>query len=74
MADVNTNKHCLLRDLFSEAHSPKISSQFRINLTEDVHVDTIISSLNVFGSNKLRDDGVIIVDLILKGVVELVLS
>ena len=53
VANIDTNKHGLVGDLSSEVHSPEITSQFGIDLSHNVQVDTIIVTVDGFGSDEL---------------------
>ena len=74
VANVDTNKHGFVGDLSSKVHSPEITSEFGIDLSHDVQVDTIVVTVDGLGSDELRDDGVVRVNFIFNGGVEMLLS
>ena len=73
MADINTDKHGLLRDLGSERHSPEIAAKFGVHLSDDVQEDTIIVLGNCAISDELGNDGTVTVDLVLEEGVEVLM-
>jgi len=74
VANIDTNKHGLVGDLGAEVHSPEITSEFGVDLSHDVQVDTIVVTVDGLGSDELRDDGVVRVNFIFNGGVEVLLS
>lgn len=74
MANVDTNEHGLVGDLGAEVHSPEITSELGVDLSHDVQVDTIVVTVDGLGSDELRDDGVVRVNFIFNGGVEVLLS
>lgn len=73
MAYIDTNEHRLLRNLRSKVKSPQISSEFCVNLPQNVDVDSIIVFLNGFTRNKLGDNWAISVNLVFKSGVQMFL-
>ena len=73
VTNINTHKHCLLRDFLSKVHSPKVTSKFSIDLSHNVEIDTIVISINRLARNELRYYRVIAVNLIFNGGIELFL-
>ncbi len=63
-----------LRNFFVKVHSPEIASQLRVYLPQNVHEDPLIVFVDGLGRNELRDDWVVLVDLVLHLVVEVLLS
>lgn len=53
VTNIDTNKHSFTGNLCSEVHSPEITSQFGIDLSYNVQVDTIIVTVDGFGSDEL---------------------
>ncbi len=43
---VDTNKHGFLRDFWSKVQSPQVTTQFCVDLTKNVDVDSIVVFLN----------------------------
>jgi hypothetical protein len=74
VANVDTNEHGLVGDLSAEVHSPEITSEFGVDLSHDVQIDTIVVTVDGLGSDELRDDGVVRVNFIFNGGVEVLLS
>jgi len=70
VANVDTHKHGLVGDFWSELHAPEITTEFGVHLTDDVQEDAIIVLLNGAIGNKLRDNWRVAVDLILQERVE----
>lgn len=70
MANVNTHKHGLIGDFWSELHAPEITTEFGVHLTNDIQEDAIIVLLDGAVGNKLRDNWRVAVDLILQERVE----
>lgn len=59
VADIDTDKHSFLGDLFSEAHSPEVTTELSVDLSDDVHVDPVVVSVDGLAGNELRDHGVV---------------
>jgi len=74
VANVDTNEHGLVGDLSAEVHSPEITTELGVDLSHDVQVDTIVVTVDGLGSDELRDDGVVRVNFIFNGGVEVLLS
>lgn len=74
VAHINAYEHCLRGDLLVEVHSPQITTKLHVDLTDDVHVDPVVVSVNGLVGHELRDNGVVRVDLVLYGLVEVFLS
>lgn len=74
VAHVDAHKHGLGRDVSAEVHSPEVTSEFGIDLSYDVQVDAVVVSVDGLARHELRDDGVVIVDLVLHGGVEELLA
>jgi hypothetical protein len=74
MADVNSNQHGFLWDFSSEVHSPEVTTEFGIDLSEDVHVDSIVVFVDNLGLNKLGDNWRVCVDGVLNLFVEVISS
>jgi hypothetical protein len=74
MTYIDTNQHSFLGYLFAETHSPQISSEFGIYLSNDIHIDSVVVFLNDLTGNELWDHWIIIVYFILKSSVEVLLS
>lgn len=70
VADINTYEHCLRGDFLVEVHSPQITTKLHVDLTDDVHVDPVVVSVDRLVGHELRDNGVVGVDLVLDGLVE----
>lgn len=66
MADINTNKHSFVGDFCSKGHTPQISTNFCVHLSNDVHEDTIIILCYSTVSNKLWNDWCLTVNFILE--------
>lgn len=74
MANINAYQHCFLWDFFPKVHSPKITSQFCINLSYNIEINSIIVLSNSFARNELGDNWIIWIDLIFQSSVEVFLS
>jgi hypothetical protein len=74
VANIDTNKHGLVGDLSSEVHSPEITTELGIDLSHNVQVDAIVVTVDGLGSDELRDNGVVRVNFIFNGGVEMLLS
>lgn len=74
VANVDTNKHGLGRNILAEAHSPEIATELGIDLTDDVEEDSVVVSSNGLAGHELGDDWVVAVDLVLNSSVELLLT
>jgi hypothetical protein len=74
VANVDTNEHGLVGNLGAEVHSPEITTELGVDLSHDVQVDTIVVTVDGLGSDELRDDGVVRVNFIFNGGVEVLLS
>ena len=70
MAHINSNQHSLIGDFLAERHSPKISSEFGIHLSDDIQEDTVIILLDGAVGDKLGDDRTVTIDLVLQERVE----
>jgi hypothetical protein len=42
VTDVDTDKHSLVGNLSSERHTPEITTDLSVHLSDDVHEDTIV--------------------------------
>ena len=74
MANVNTNQHGFLGNFSSEVHSPEVTTEFGVDLSEDVHVDSIVVLVDDLSLNELRNHGRVCVDGVLDLLVEVVSS
>ena len=75
MAHINSNQHGLIGDFLAKRHSPKISSEFGVHLSDDIQEDTVIILLDCAVGDKLGDYRTVTVDLVLQeGVEVLVVS
>lgn len=75
VAHINSNQHGLIGDFLAKRHSPKISSEFGVHLSDDIQEDTVIILLDCAVGNKLGDNRTVTVDLVLEeGVEVLVVS
>ena len=75
MAHINSYQHGLVRDFLAKRHSPKISTEFSIHLSDDIQEDTVIILLDGAVGDKLRDYWTVTVDLVLQeGIEVLVVS
>jgi hypothetical protein len=74
MADINTDKHGLVGNFLAEVHAPQITTEFGIDLTDNVQVDAVIISVNCFARYELRDNRVVRVNFIFNGGIEGLLS
>ena len=75
MAHIDSDQHGLIGDFLAKPHSPKISSEFGVHLSDDIQEDTVIILLNGAVGDKLGDDRTVTIDLVLKeGVEVLVVS
>ncbi len=53
VADINTNEHSFLGDLFAEAHSPEVTAELGVDLSNDVHVDSVVVSVDSLAGHEL---------------------
>ena len=53
VAYVDTYKHCFVGNLRAEVHSPEISSQFGIDLSQNVEIDAVVVTVDSFGGDEL---------------------
>jgi hypothetical protein len=74
VANIDTYKHGLGGNFRSEVHSPEITAEFGIDLTDDVQIDTIVVSVDGLAGHELGDDWVVRVDLVFNGCVEVLLA
>lgn len=74
VANVDTDKHGLGWDVFAEVHSPEITSEFGIDLSDNVQVDAVVIPVDRLASDELRDNGVVRVYFIFDGGIEVLLS
>lgn len=74
VADIDTNKHGFGRDFFAEVHSPKVTAELGVDLSDNVKIDAVVISVDSFAGNKLRDNWVIVIDLVLNSGVEVLLT
>lgn len=74
MADINSNQHGFLGNFRSEVHSPEISTKFGIDLSKDVHVDSIVVFVDDLSLDKLRNHRRVSVDGILDLLIEVISS
>ena len=65
MAHIDSNEHGLIGDFLAKWHSPEISSEFGVHLSDDIQKDTVIILLDGAVGNKLGDDWTVTVDLVL---------
>ena len=70
MAHIDSYQHGLVRDFLAKRHSPKISTEFSIHLSDDIQEDTVIVLLDGSVGDELRDDRTVTVDLVLQEGVE----
>lgn len=73
VANVDSDKHGLVRDFRTEVEAPEISAELGVDLSEDVDVDPVVVLLNGLARNKLGDDWTIGVDLVLESGVKVLL-
>lgn len=73
MAHIDTNKHGSLGDLRAKAHTPQISTDLGVHLTDDIHENTVIVLGDGSVGHKLRNDGGLTVDFILEERVEILM-
>lgn len=64
VAHVNTDEHGLLRDFLGEGHTPEVSSELGVHLSDDISEDSVIVFTNSFVCNKLRYHGGVTIDLV----------
>ena len=74
VAHVDTDQHGLVGDLLAEVHAPEITSEFGVDLPDNIEIDTVIISVDGLAGNELRDNGVVRVNFIFNGGVESLLS
>lgn len=58
----------------SEVHSPEVTAELGIDLADDVQIDTVVVSVDGLACDELGDDGVVRVDLVFNGRVEVLLT
>lgn len=73
VANINTDKHGLFRDLWSKVKAPEVTTKLSIDLSEDIDVDPVVVLLKNLTGNKLGDNWSIGVYLVLKSSVKMLL-
>ena len=73
MADINADKHSLLRNLITKGHAPEVTAEFGIHLADDIEEDSVIILGNSAVGHELRDDGAVTVDLVLQERIEVLM-
>jgi hypothetical protein len=56
MTYIDTYKHSCLGDFRTETHTPEITANFGIHLTDDVHENSVVVLCNSSVCNELRND------------------
>lgn len=74
VANINTDEHGLVGDFWAEVHSPEITAELGIDLSDNVQIDSVVISVDSLACHKLRDNGVVRVNFIFNGGVEVLLS
>jgi hypothetical protein len=65
MTDVNAHKHSLFRNFRTKLHSPKITSEFSIHLSNDIQENSVVILSDCAVCNKLGDYRGVAIDLVL---------
>jgi hypothetical protein len=60
---INPYEHCIFGYFLIEAHSPKISTELDVNLTQDIHKDSVFVLINNVAVDKLGNDRAVSVDV-----------
>lgn len=66
MTHINTHQHSSLGNFRAKAHTPQVSTNLGIHLTDDVHEDTVVILGDGPVGNELRDYRCLTVNLILQ--------
>ena len=74
MTHVDSHQHCLLGNFWTKVHPPQVSSQFSIDLSEDVNEDAAVVFADGSALDELRDDRIVSVNFVLEGGVEVFLA
>lgn len=74
VANINTNEHGLVGDFLTKVHAPQVTTELGVDLSDNVQIDTVIVSVDRLAGDELRDNGVVRVNFIFNGGVEMLLS
>lgn len=73
VAHIDAHEHGGLRDLRAKAHTPEVTTDLGVHLTNNIHEDAVIVLRDRAIRHELRDDGGLAVDLVLQERVEVLM-